>query len=157
MRAFAMSMKYLDGTFDLATFNRDLLATRATLDAHQTESDASSLLADATLAAQYSQQLSTLLNDQATVTEIGIRNNLVVGFLSNVLNDAADRLEVLDEQLRKEYTVTFGGSPYFGFYIPQLTFTLNYTGDPRYQNALSQKEKARSAYNEAATAAAPVS
>ena len=153
MRAFAMSMKYLDGTFDLADFKRDILATRATLDAHQTESDVSSLLADASLAAQYSQQLSTLLNDQATVTEIGIRNDSVVGFLDKALDDADASFDALKEKLETEYTVTFGGSTFFGFYIPAVTFTLSYTGDPRYQNALSQKEKARSAYNEAATAA----
>ncbi|MEI6256630.1 MAG: cadherin domain-containing protein, partial [Planctomycetota bacterium] len=153
MRAFATSMKYLDGTFDLADFKRDILATRATLDAHQTESDVSSLLADASLAAQYSQQLSTLLNDQATVTEIGIRNDSVVGFLDKALDDADASFDALKEKLETEYTVTFGGSTFFGFYIPAVTFTLSYTGDPRYQNALSQKEKARSAYNEAATAA----
>ena len=139
IRYFDTAYEFLADTFEFEAFKSSYLATqdmvRSTPEVNALLHDQSSLQA----------KLTSLRADLETVNSIVTKNAAVVSFLDALKAEETDALADLMVELSVSYTKTV--SYWFGF---SYTVALDYTSDARYVNAVRNKSKATSDYNEAA-------
>ena len=142
--SFQTSRQYLTSGFSFAQFKSDY---QQLLSVRDSVAPQLGLLADESM---YDAMLKSLQNDLQRLQSVDNSNQAIVQFFQQQYDAASARLTTTESRLASEYTLNL--SWFFGY---SAIFQLNYTGDARYLQAISDKQAALGALNDASSKSAP--
>lgn len=125
---------YLSGGFEFDQFKSDYLTNIETLNSQIDMVDA---LGEE---AKYEAQLESLEYDRGRIDPLVVQNTSTVDYFQQLYSDVVSDFNVVVTTLESAYTFEIN------LFYTTITYSFDYTGDPRYTNALSARSLAYSNY-----------